>query len=424
MKILFLISFIILSKNLLAEQERGGWSSGGGNALVCFKKTSLKKVKSLLGKGVIAIPDWALTEIATIETLDLYTAKLPRGFDSVLPEILPIGEKESFSAYINRVKNRFDKSVSFAKSLIEQGQDLIYPENIRIQNSEVMQINDVNEVSALDFSRCTLSTMALQRNWDGFHELYIDARLFHHEKHTRLSQAVLYLHEYIYAVGKLRGHTDSSNSRKLVEYLISYDPSFTQVKMLKLLSGLDFHDQKYFEVSDIYKLAHTFSTLLMKDANEFVLDHNEQSENLDQLILETKALFPQFDFSAYSPEKLLEFYNNNPKNTKNLKLKVKEHIEQRAVEMLSYLDEHYSKNWLEEVSALKLNEPDYILASDYLRMTLLSYIKNLSTTLNSLGITLLQYHAHYYLGDLNAYVDQALVSPLIAKFKLDMALDL
>lgn len=286
--------------------EKGGWSSGGGNSVVCFNPDASgeysDEMRSLLASEDKVIPNWAIQYIKSVEMYDLYTAKLPRGIEGRVPEIVEIKEEEKLSEYVSRIRDRFEGYVTEANFLIKDGQENIRDEDIRFHQNPVKQQNDVGEISLIDKSKCKLTTMAIQRNWGEFHELHIDARLFNHQFHSRLSKATLLLHEYVYSVARKFNHVDSSPTRKLTELLITYDERITIRKVIKTMFNLGFHS---YDINDeleryyYFLFSHAGNHIKIKLYNmiydAYQLKFNYKTEEWEKVLSDIKLAFESID---------------------------------------------------------------------------------------------------------------------------------
>jgi hypothetical protein len=150
----------------------------------------------------------------------------------------------------------------------------------RIRTYKDSAILPVSDFATAVFAKpgCVFATIASQRSLgpsDGPRELVIDGRLFHHDKHSRLSQALTLMHEYFWASG-IQG---ASTIRELVAIL-------TQNRPLK-----------YSEVATIYSLfSERTETLLFNNENYFSTLNSK--ENYFTKLKDTD-LNPQS--GAYSP---------------------------------------------------------------------------------------------------------------------------
>ncbi len=100
MKFLLLLLFITISAFAELNYNVGDWSSGGGNAIICFKTPEI--AKSVRNRENKEIKNSDLMYIISIEMYDLYEAKLLSSrFDESL--LLLKLEDESLTDYINRL---------------------------------------------------------------------------------------------------------------------------------------------------------------------------------------------------------------------------------------------------------------------------------------------------------------------------------
>ncbi|MEE3080329.1 MAG: hypothetical protein VX341_13400 [Bdellovibrionota bacterium] len=226
------------------EFDKGGWSSGGGNGVVCFKDLDVshsQELRDLLAEKHAPIPNKFLRMISSIETFDYYTAKLARGFDGELPQIMKIKDEETIEEYVDRVSKRFENNVSVISNIIDNTKYFLRPHNIRFHQSPIIQKKDMNALGLLDEERCMFTTLAVQRSDNDYIELHIDARLFNLGAHSRQSRATLYLHEIIYLhARRVLEATDSYATRKLVEEMISKYEEQTAFRISRTLRRLGF----------------------------------------------------------------------------------------------------------------------------------------------------------------------------------------
>jgi hypothetical protein len=224
----------------------GEWGSGGGNAIVCFANVTEvidgrvvdRNLPEEIRENNNQIPDELLKWVDTIEMYDLYDAKKKRGISSKSPKIINIREDEQIYIYLDRVGNRFSKSVNLLKGIIKYGKELLPEDNIVWEETAVQHQNDLGTVS-LPGKRCVIATMAAQVNHNDYYMAYIDSRLFNHPKHSKQSKATLILHELVYAVMREQlKETDSGSTRNIVRYLISSHSSYTEGKISEVLGRL------------------------------------------------------------------------------------------------------------------------------------------------------------------------------------------
>jgi hypothetical protein len=314
------IASIEYIENQIFETEQlrqGDWSSGGGNAVVCFEdgqaRTAISEVRAAGG----IIPNHILDFIISIEMYDLFEAKLPRGIDDTSPpEIIEIQDHQTLTGYSHYLEQRFLKIFPAMTNVISQGRGLIPESNIRFHAGAVRQQNDLGDTTHVDSNRCVIQTMAVQRNWSNFHELHIDARLFNHPAHSRQSKATLLLHEYIYAYSRNKlSHTDSSQTRKMVEMSISHHQSMTYeytARMItylgysSLTSGLDHprafvleHDF-FYQIYPLLKQAientvTLLNTVQPEGTRKLIQDYNERARSSNVAISENTRFRQLYD---------------------------------------------------------------------------------------------------------------------------------
>lgn len=235
--------FKVQSISELPAMSKSGWSSGGGNAVVCFNPAFAKDAISKINKDG-SFPDMLFSDakyINSIQVLDLFEARLMRGaIPPSPPKIIELQQGENILQYVFKVAHRFSNYVASVGNTVFQGIDLIPQANIRFYDGVVVQNRDIGHPSIINSKLCRITTIANQRSQNGFYELYIDSRAFNHSKHEKISQAVLLLHEFVYATARSRGEKDSLTARKLVEVIITKHPDFTVDYISKLAADLNF----------------------------------------------------------------------------------------------------------------------------------------------------------------------------------------
>jgi len=225
-----------------AYAGEGSESSGGGNSIVCFSDKAI--AREILNKDN---PDFGeilnshLDFITSIEAIDLYQARQPRGFQEQNPEIIPIGQEETPFQYVEKIVTRLKHSVPKLASIIKESKDLFVDDNIILEPNGLRSINDANQVQAINSESCVAVTVAAQyKAGPSSFYLHIDDRLFNHPAHSNLSKAVLLLHEYVYRYARSLGQFDSRNTRLLVSYLITQNNGLTSLKLAKKALDLGF----------------------------------------------------------------------------------------------------------------------------------------------------------------------------------------
>jgi hypothetical protein len=249
MKTLLFIFVMTLSSLSYAKinYARGEWGSGGGNAVVCFKKvteaqgdrTIVRNFPQEVRENGNVISDEQIKYIESIEMFDLYEAKKRRGLNPNPPKIIQIKDTENAFEYVLRVAERFNKTVPYMEEIIKLTRQVLPENNFILEESAVRYQNDLGSV-VIPNDHCVISTMAVQVNFNQFYKVHIDGRLFNHPKHSRLSQAVLILHETIYANARARGQKDSGTTRELVKQYITSGKYVTEGSVARALYQLDF----------------------------------------------------------------------------------------------------------------------------------------------------------------------------------------
>jgi hypothetical protein len=245
---------------------RGDWSSGGGNAIVCFGG-DLSVVEKVNKRGYIENNEmWLIT---TIEMYDLFEAKLPRGIQGTKPKIIEIPKDVSIKDFNRGLATRYQNFANTIFSSYRSGDKLLKDSYIRFHEGPVRQQNDIGQSTFIDKSRCVIQTMAVQRNVGTFFELFIDSRLFNHYYHSRQSKAALMLHEKIYAHSRYHyEHLTSHSTRKIVELMVSRHKSVTLESVLSLLPQLGYKNT-YFLQEDPFQ----FNSIFQSGLFEKVLDN-------------------------------------------------------------------------------------------------------------------------------------------------------
>ena len=221
--------------------QGGGWSSGGGNAVVCFHRASVARAVRRAG-GVV--PNSALRQIRSVEVLDLYEAKGLRdsaGNPHVLIGLGGIeGQTEPAIEYVGRLAARFRYSLPEMEELIRGHLEDFPHENVILHNGSLHPIRDIGSSPALPDPRCVLSTLATQQSLHGTNYLHLDSRLFLHANHSELSKAVLLLHEVLYRHSIMRGESTSQSVRQVIGELITRSPDQTVASLRARFRELGF----------------------------------------------------------------------------------------------------------------------------------------------------------------------------------------
>jgi len=172
----------------------------GGKTLVCFRDDRvLNEILDPSRRGHPAyglLRDADISQIASLETLDLYEAKLE---DLRYPErgqIFEIRPGESEWDYVARVRARFEAKFPFIRKVIPD-RDEIFGQILMAPHS-VAPVDDARSGWVHELSSCTTITTALQKKVGDFGQVELDARLYRHPLFSPLSRATLMLHEIVY----------------------------------------------------------------------------------------------------------------------------------------------------------------------------------------------------------------------------------
>ena len=208
-RIQVLIGLALLPVFCHAETE----VTGGQNAVVCFDNILYRDFN---------ITDTDLQHITSIESYDLYEAKMGRGLNGRSQPILEIGANESVRDYVERIAKRYENYLPKITQTIHGG--MFDDKQIIMRNSALDRVYDEHDVGEVP-TLCEVVTMARQYYSGTLPFLQIDQRLFNHPKHSRLSQAILFLHEAVYYSARvIASHTNSRATRTLVGELIRSEP--------------------------------------------------------------------------------------------------------------------------------------------------------------------------------------------------------
>lgn len=298
----------------LEKRLAGDWSSGGGNAVVCFHahlaKEAIEEIQQSADK---TIPNRMIEQnyIDSIEMYDLFEAKLPRGFNDRGGFIVEIEANESYSTYANRLARRFLNVVPAVHTNLMAGKRLLPDPQFRYHSGALQQHNDIGDIALIDKSKCIIQTIAAQRSWNGFFDVYLDARLFNHPSHTRQSKATLIIHEYMYAFSRRHlNHEDSSATRKMVEVLISSDLDITIDYVAKLVFELGYGKQNehagilrehIYDTHLLFSPMLSYYNLIISLASAVEVYTNDNVEALRREINEILKMYDYPEYPAGTP---------------------------------------------------------------------------------------------------------------------------
>jgi hypothetical protein len=215
----------------------GPESSGGGNAVACFESPAI--VEDIRRNPDRILPDEHVARITKVEVLDLHEADPAK--------ILPLGEGEKPAEYVARVRARFEQALPDVYHLIGDGMKMLPSDRVIMEPHGVIQLADTGTLAAPLPAECLLITMGSHFYGEGpgiidvYHPidwgtafLHVDRRLFFHPRHSRLSRAILELHEYVYLVARREGAGDSAAARRLVRALVAKGPDATTDRVAEL----------------------------------------------------------------------------------------------------------------------------------------------------------------------------------------------
>ena len=236
-----LISLISLSTWAASE---GAVDGGGGNAVVCFRDPEIpKQIRDKTSPTYGEILESYFDKIKSIETYDLYIARMASGIDSTPTVLIEPTSNASLRAYPEKIAKRFEAYIPSLARMIRAGAANFPNSQITVRDSGLVRVHDENDQDAyLDRVNCVVATMAVQRLIGGQFFMQIDGRLFNHPQHSSLSKAVLFLHEAIYSTVRWRKespHYSSRNTRLLIRRLIAAN-DVRMGEISALLESLDF----------------------------------------------------------------------------------------------------------------------------------------------------------------------------------------
>lgn len=181
----------------------GPGASGGGNALVCFDDPAIPiAIHAAKLKDDGTIKDEYLPRITSVEMLDLFQARLSAHPEESGSALIAVEPTKPGLSYTNKpvsdaegILRRLEDVAPSVRASIRQGADALSG-NVNYLESPVAQIDDIRLLYKYDESRCVVATLAAQDVANN--SLFIDNRLFAHPKHSELSRATLFLHEWVY----------------------------------------------------------------------------------------------------------------------------------------------------------------------------------------------------------------------------------
>ena len=201
----------------------GPGSTGGGNAVVCFNDNAIPSaIRDPKNANYQVLTDDMISNVTSVQVLDLYEALKPRGLDgSLIPDVYPIGADETPVQYVWRLAQRFNPSAPAISWMLSNSLEAFSENNTIMESHGLARIDDTNMVEQIDSRNCVIATMAAQyKAGDNSYRLHIDQRLFNHPAHSKLSKAVLLVHEFVYRYFRDQGESDSRHTRDFVAMII------------------------------------------------------------------------------------------------------------------------------------------------------------------------------------------------------------
>lgn len=211
-----------------------GESSGGGNAVVCFlHRSSVTEIRQNNGW----IPDELFQDMASVELLDVYQARLVKGGviggsggdSGVAGQIIPMLPGESKHEYLQRIISKVNEAYSALGTWIRRGEA-----NLADQIAAPHGLNAIRDYPhfvAVDQSNCVIATVIAQYTDLGHSYIQYDSRFFALPDaiFSAESKAISVLHEYVYYDFRIRGHSTADATRMIVEKIISVGTTLREV---------------------------------------------------------------------------------------------------------------------------------------------------------------------------------------------------
>lgn len=228
--------FTSLQSTAFAQHEGSG--SHGGNGVVCF--SSPKYAEQLTQPDRVVsktIPDSYLANITSVETLELYEARVGV-YGDALSDLLPIGATETENEYIERITNRFSNWTPVLKKMIDEGKKIIGNRVQKLNDSSLIPVEDIRPLSRAK-DGCIYTNVAQQASLgsSAIKRLVIDNRLY--SRSDALSRAVLMIHEYVlaYTTYYLK-NTDSEGARNIVIRMIAKNTNAADMSVILETFGM------------------------------------------------------------------------------------------------------------------------------------------------------------------------------------------
>jgi len=302
---------LALLNSLQANAAGEDGTRGGENAVVCFNNPAIPlAIRDVSSPRYGQILDEEVkNNVVSVESYDLFEARMPRGLDHVEPKIIAFAEGENIRSYVERIAKRFSAFIPVISASIRRGSDTFNENHILIRPGGLKRVHDENDVGYIDASRCVVATMAVQYEAGNDTYLQIDSRLYYHPTHSHLSQAVLFLHEALYYVARSNGQRDSRNTRLAVGSLINAAP-INSKELRVLWESLGF-PSSLDNAGDSY-LVSFLAPVLRKYVNDQIKPMVRRSDTGRRLIGRFKSweqIFWKISFSAPSYGAISTYYD-------------------------------------------------------------------------------------------------------------------
>ncbi|OFZ79460.1 MAG: hypothetical protein A2603_12730 [Bdellovibrionales bacterium RIFOXYD1_FULL_55_31] len=218
----------------------GGATSGGGNSVVCF--TDLKArdaVYAELDKAPVAgvnaqnpfSNSTVMAQVVSIESLDLYLHKLPRGRagQPISRGVIRVATDETAESIVKRVIARLRTKTVFADYItaaLDQLEQLNW-----ISADGVVRIADTG-LPVMVAPECLIAQTAYRKG----EYVYYDKNLF--ERMDEMSKSSLILHEVLYAIAKEHGAKDASAVYHALSAIVVSDEEFQSIDPTRTVAPL------------------------------------------------------------------------------------------------------------------------------------------------------------------------------------------
>lgn len=302
-------SLFLISSNSYSRLDRGGMGSGGGKGMVCFDSPEIAdEVRD--NEGII--PTEYINNITSVEMLDLYYAKLAKGSDASMANLVKEKEGENYLDYFVRILNRIERTIPFLGKEIVKSQEKFNNGQILFLTKPLTPMFDENDVGFNASESCSKTTMAVQYFKQGKYFLHIDMRLFFHRLHSERSKAVLLLHEYLYLISRNKGETSSRRTRELIGHLIKNEEDTKLHQIIENVYFLGFlgdendytFDPPLYSapITSMYEIARKYILESVKFINQFDQIRPEHVLESEEIIKRTIDILNDANMNAKQPQ--------------------------------------------------------------------------------------------------------------------------